>query len=432
MVTEESTGQGGQADDTPPSDRPSTPREDGGADPFADRAGHPLSGGDSPPPRPYNLTPVETLPQAVACGEWIAKQAGETIGIALATGLPRRWGLASETEGWEMAVRRGTAEEIIRAALKQGLTQTGGLQLVTQDARTLLLLLSDWLGLSAAEISQRVVGDMTAMLHATGKIWQRPVWSWAADDAYDVLVTEMHWKTGAPSYYATVGVPRALSTFSPALAADAEGVAWRISYDDLLLKAVTHYTREPVMVRAFMDEEDPVPKMGELLGIKDVAVTYAALVWSALNWDTFYMRNHYPDMFSLLPPELDSLRQGVESKLSVLSLGLSRAREDYTRNKSGASIWGRQLPWGAEMGRVHDHQFMGSVDDIVDLLVISAQGNLRESVSVEEPEYAPTDRTIIIKGRLAATLENVPLLKSVAQLNNPLGVPLNPSIIIGD
>ncbi len=346
---------------------------------------------------------------------------------------PQYWGFATDEEGWEMAELRGTAEEVIRESLKKSLTENGGLNLVMQDAATTIPILSEWLNLPAAEIAPRVVGDMTAMLHATGKVWSRPTWSWAADDAYDTLVTEKHFKLDAPAYYSTVGLPRALSTFSRALASDAEGTAWRISYDDLLLKVVAHYTREPVMVRAFMDEQDPVPRMGGLLGIEDLSVAYAALVWSALNWDTMYVKQHHPDVFKLLPLEIDSLRQGVEAKLSVLSLGLSRVREDYTRGKSMSSLLGRTFHWGAEeMGQVYEHRFMGSVSDIIDLLVVTLQQNFGENVSVEDPVYSAANRVIIIKGRIAPSQEHAALLKSVANLGNPLGVPLNQSIIIGD
>ncbi len=368
----------------------------------------------------------------MACAEWITKHHGETIGIASADGPFLYWGFASETEGWEMAVRRGTAEEVIREAIKTGILQDGGLNLVMRDARATVPVLSSWLGISVQEIASRVTGDVTALTHATGRS-SKASWAWAADDAYDALVTEKHWKTSAPPYYTAVGIPRALSSFSGALEEDAEGLVWRISYNDLLLKVVAHYTREPVMVRAFMDEEDPVPRMGELLGIEGPSVTYAVLVWSALNWDTIYVQQHHPDVFTLLPDDLDTLRLTARTKLAVLSLGLSSVSEDYTQSKGITSLWGRTFQWGTEaMGQVYEHRFMGSVSDMVDLLVVSLQQNLGGSVSVEEPAYSPANRIIIIKGRIEPVQEKYDLLKSAANLSNPLGVPLNPSIIIGD
>ncbi len=416
--------------------RSGTPRKNGVKDPFTEREGSPLAGGDSPPSRPYALTPVETLEQAVACAEWITKRYGETIGIVTKEGPFQYWGFASETEGWEMAVRRGTAEEVIREAIKRGLTQTGGLQLVTRDAQSMIPLLSEWLDLPVGDIAARVVGDIKAQDYSTGRIHGQS-WVWAADDAYDALVTEKHFKSDTPPSYTNVCLPRTLSTFSHGLAADSDGVTWRISYNFLLLRVIAHYTREPVMVRAFMEETDPLPVIGELLGIEDFPAdrspVYAILVWAALGQDMQFLQYQHPDIFNLLPDNLDLMRQQIDRKLSPFSLGISRIRDDYTQAKSITSLWGRTFRWGGEaMGQVYEHRFMGSVRDLVDVLVVSLQQNLGEGVSVEEPEYSPTDMSFVFKGRVETTQEQVDLLKSAANLGNPLGVPLAPSIIIGD
>lgn len=364
------------------------------------------------------------------CAEWISKLDGQTVGVAERED-GAFWGIASQDEGWELArVLKGSAEEIVREALRKQLMKNGGAGLVLRTAGTIPRL-SSWLDLRPWEVADRVKGEVAALSQATGRRLGG-AWEWAADDAYDALVTEKTFRDENPVPYTNICLQGALSGFSEPLDSSEPGIGWRAGYQDLFVRVLAHYTREPVLLLG-LEDGDPMPRLSESLGMEH---PYGVLVWSAFYWDTGFIRTRYPHLLKDLPDDLQEMQRTVDAKLPVLSLQLARIREGYVRNRGLATLWGRRSGWKGsaeeELGEVFHHHLAGSCEDIVTAACVSMRGTLGPRVMVEDPEFSPLDRHIVLKGRVAAEDECYAVLERSARLDNPLGVALDPDIVIGD
>ena len=209
---------------------------------------------------------------------------------------------------------------------------------------------------------------------------------------------------------------------------------WRIVYPDLFVRVLAHMSREPLLVRTLLDGGDPVEAVRARLGLPDLEQAYAVLVWMALGMDGVNLSRRHPLIFSALPDDLAALRPEAERAFSVLALALIQIREDHIRNRGTRTLYQRFLPWRStlEMAEVYEHRFLGSVEDLIDVCCAALWQN-EEGAEVWNPEVDPLDRTVSISGhkRKAPKAEWDRVLRTVAELRNPLSVPLNPTVLWG-
>lgn len=341
-------------------------------------------------------------------------------------------GIANLEEGWELhrEANESTVSQIAVESLSRVIASNDSPHFVTRSLRRDGPVLADWCGLERYLVASKVVGDVETLSHDTGRP-DSAVWAWAADDAYDALVTETHWRKEASSLYHQIGLPRARITALGPEDRLEEGQQWRIVYSDLFLRVVAHYTREPVLVRAFMDQLDPVAEVKSRLELPEEQDAYAVLLWACFGMDTVYLERTVPTAFKALPDNLLELKSKLNRTLPVLSLGVANAMEDYTRTKQMTSLYGRRVRWGVEMGEVYRQRFCGSVEDLLDICLV-VLWNSPEDGFVPDQYANPCSRSINVRGRSNNRSEWDTVLRGVAELRRPLSVPLASTILWED
>lgn len=336
--------------------------------------------------------------------------------------------------------------DICRRIFSHGEAPNSGPLLVFRDIRRDLPRLLSWGEIEFSDIREKVVGEVEVLCYATGR---RPLgpWAVATDDAYDALMTESHWRKEAPPYYTAVGLPKALLAARGILVVPAvgipnavvmsspnpyDGTPWKVVYQDLLLRVAAHYTRDPSLVRAFMDQDDPVRSLSFKIGLTDGDETYAVLLWALLGFDALALGRIQPDLARHLPDNLDEVRVKLERVLPVFTLGIARTREDYIQQRGLQSLYGRRIQWHGEMGEALEHRFLGSVRDLIDVFTVGVCSDGSQMVAGPDlPD--PTARTITVSGYSLSEDRGriTELLKGVAGLDSPLSVPLQPTVLWG-
>lgn len=284
-----------------------------------------------------------------------------------------------------------------------------------------------------ATLCEKVVDEVTALSYCTGRTFTRGYRN-PADEAYDAQSACDHlYKEGenrALEFYRKVALP-ALRHRMRFLEAG-EGERWHISYEDLFLRVLAHQSREPVLVRAFLDGRDPVEACQERLEIEDPEVCYATLLWSSFSFDGLWFQRNYPGFYELLPQDLNTARKKVEERLPIIPLWVGRTMDDFTRQKAVRSLYGRVFRWNASVADACHFALMGSVRDILDVVLVSMLNN-PEGAWVESDNEMDelSDRMIHIFGRAGkATRQSwVPVARILGEAGNPLSIPLGSTVV---
>ena len=336
-------------------------------------------------------------------------------------------GVANQEAGW-LIEEEGI--EVAKQALALQLQKNDGPLLVMRDLKEDLPDFADWLGCAVEAIAPKIAGDLASLSYATGRRFTL-VSGHQADHAYDTLIHEQHYRKEAPTFYQAVGVPCAVLRATPYTPAEGD-VPWRVAYEQLFLRVLAHYAREPVIVRAFLDEEDPIPLLRERIGLETSLATEAAVVWAALGYDTPYLEQHLPAFYEELS-SLDLIRtRSVISGRFPLIEGRAQAhvREEYIQLRQVKTLYGRTLRWGDDLTAAYAHRFFGSVRDIIDIGLLSCSRSDEHPVVIP-PSYRPTDTVIRIQGSVAKEQASAwrDELRVLAGLARPLSVPLSGTVI---
>jgi hypothetical protein len=286
-------------------------------------------------------------------------------------------------------------------------------------------------GLDLKGLLKLMVGDLQVLQDCVGRRIERGSFQSPADEAYAAFTAEQHWGAGAPAFYRSVGLPW-LSQHIYTVSSPPEGVPWRISYSDLFLRVLAHFTREPFLVAAFTDQRDPVAEIGERLKLEGEDQVIAVMFWAAIGFDAVYLSEHHPKVFVLLPDGLTELRQAIERRFSTLCLnGWIHYREEYTQNRRLQTRYGRWLLWGLPLSEALAQMWLGSVQDILDVAEVSVASFWgEEPLPVWPVAEELLERVIRVRGCAPNDRSKwLPILEGVAQLGHPLSIPLSPVVI---
>lgn len=343
---------------------------------------------------------------------------GSTLGIAAVV----RVGLASMDEGWIVPSWGSEAAMLADSALKMAFNPSSALRLCCYRMADI-----------PTDAQSKIIDEVAALSHCTGQTisgnYENP-----GDEAYDALLICGHWRqelhVRTREFYERVALP--IAKHRAALAEAGSGVRWYIAYEDLPLRVLASLSNEPVLVRAFLDERDPVTACTIRLEMEDEEQVYAALLWAALGFDAVWLAHEYPALHALLPDDLDELRRRVESRLPIIPLWVSRTLDDYTRQKALRTRYGRVFPWGGVPAEALRFSLLGTAQDVLDVVLVSLLDN-PEGAHIGQIEGSPPDRLIRIKGRAGEASKKTwfPVLRYLAQAASLLSVPLKPTVVWG-
>ncbi len=351
---------------------PSVPRTDEAARPKQVDAGSP--GPDSPPRppsqivRPYAIEAVLDPSVALQFSEWCQKQEGVELGIGV---LDEYVGVADQDIGWHLRPGHDLTGQISRDALHKLLSSANPPKLVVQDIGQVLPL-AHLLDLPAYQTLNLVVGDTSILLDLLGRGRDAPpYWSSPADAAYDAFVNERHYASQAPSFYRAVSVIRGRqkALYGATEAAEAAGMRWTLKFQDLFLRVVAHFSREPVLVMAFEDEKDPLAKVMQLLDVETEETATALIMWTIIGFDTPALSQAAPDFYPHLPHGKDEEFMGLcRRKLPVLANSYHLNREDLIRDRFLSTLYGNHVGHrGQDIGATVAARYFRSERELLDV-----------------------------------------------------------------
>lgn len=394
--------------------------------------------------RPFRLRTVQGPGDVLAFSEWFQTQRQQAVGIAL---TDEAIGFANEEEGWNVPLKEDIpGADIISSAVEQSfkiITSDDPVHLVFQAAaQDLGRLLKLFPSLDRKNLLRAVSGDLQTLQDCIGRYIEQGVFPTPADEAYVAYTAAQHWGTGAPAFYRQVGLPRLCQRVyydCEATPLSPLGTPWRIAYHDLFLRVLTHYTSDPLLIEAFSGGHDPIAAVGGRLGFSgekgDEEQVLALIFWAAANFDTAYMEEQFPTLFSFLPKDLGEYKQMLERQLANLCLGVINTRQDYLEQHQLQTLYGRWVLWGLPIGEALMHKWLGTVQDLLDVAEVAVCSFWSDdALEVHPVQEGLLGRVIRIRG-VAPEGERMKwqdILEGVSQLSNPLNLPLQPAVIWGD
>lgn len=381
---------------------------------------------------PYRI--VETADDMGAIGEWMIQMGSEIektpVGIsATATEIA----LATKAQGWVIINNEETAPviSIIERALK---AERVAPALVTRDTGELLRNLSSWFGeedfaSNLNPILPNIVHDMTALEYTTGRPIARGLSP--LKDALDCAVLGPSLALEAPRFYREVGM--AVTHFKNKIS-KVEGTRWNLKYDWLLFKVLAYYTKDPTLSQWLRDGRSPLQEFSSCLELDSKAAA-AFLLWMVCGEDESLLSWHHPDWATELPDSPQLIKATyIDKHLPNLRLGLIRLTDQCTLSRRATTLYGRRSPWGLPAPELLHFAIMGSVDDILDVALVSLI-NMGSPTHWLESEH-DTNYNRWLRAGIIGYTEEEPMeweakVKELGALNHPLGaIALEPKVSV--
>lgn len=387
---------------------------------------------------PYRI--VSDLADLAPFSQWLAEHGNETdktpVGIALKND---ELALCTRETGWVVPVldwvRNPKTRSILEGVLITALcTERTSPALITRSISALVDNLSVNIALSKDQetsLINNTIHEMEALSHSTGKAIVRELP--ALTEALDAATVGPMLALEAPRFYGQVGMPLARwRAHRDEYDTDdlLRGRRWTLTFDWLLFKLIAHYTQDPSLSEWLRNDVNPLTMMSQSLEL-DQEEVIALILWMCCGEDENLLSHKYPEWATKLPDNVRLLRETRVNKiLPTLRLGLLRLFENYQADPRAQTLYGRRSPWGMNPKELLHFTIMGSITDILDVLLASLPGLDSTRHWLERgTKYAEWLRTTFVGYTENEPMEWESALKSVARLNNPLNsVMLNPKI----
>ena len=389
---------------------------------------------------PYRI--VRTAEDLLAFGEWMQGLGAEVdktpVGIAVQRGSGLA--LATKAQGWFFNYADAPPAAYEGLLRKTLLTERTSPALIVRDTPQVVEDLEEWLGkgYSRSDLLPNIIHDMTMLEYATGRPVARGLNP--LKDALDCATVGPGMVLEAPRFYREVGVPlvrfnaRSLNLGINRADEQAAGRRWTLQYDWLLFRVLTHYTRDPTLTRWFQDSSNPMSMWMQVVELEpNEAIAF--LLWMVCGEDEELISQHYPDWATHLPeaPQLVKASR-IDKNLPAFRLSLIRLMEQYSIIRKTETLYGRRSPWGLRPAELLHFAIMGSVNDLLDVVMASVINMGSEThwlQSTETSKYNQWLRATIVGYTAEEPMEWARNLEQVGGLNQPLGtVLLEPRVAV--
>jgi hypothetical protein len=354
------------------------------------------------------------------------------VGIAVSR---NELALATKAQGWLLMMRDWppiTSQPIVQSVLGKALTtERTAPALVTRDTGRLMGALDEWLGgYDRNALLSNVVHDMGALEYATGRAVARD--QSPLKDALDCAVVGPGMALEAPRFYREVGMPlvRHNAQVDTAIMRGTPDEIkswgrWTLTYDWLLFKVLAHYTRDPTLTRWLQEGRSPMQEFASYLEL-DSKAAVAFLLWMVCGESEELVSTYYPDWAAVMPESLQLIKASrVDKNLPNLRLGLIRLTDQFATARKTMTMYGRRSPWGLRPEELLHFVIMGSVNDLLDVVVASIIHMGSEQhwlVPSSQSKYNHWLRATIVGYTKEEPMEWQRQLEELGTLNNPLDV----------
>lgn len=320
--------------------------------------------------RPYSIEAVLNPSVALQFSEWCQKQEGVDLGIGVVDDYV---GVADVDIGWHLRPGADLTGQVSGGALKTLLTSLNPPKLIVQNMDQVGPL-AEILELPVRDLLNLVVGDVSQLLSIIDRgRGEPPYWSSPADAAYDAFVQELHYTKQAPSFYRAVSVIRARQRAFYSHTPDVEGgLRWTIKFQDLFLRVVAHFSREPVLLMAFTDDQDPLAKVMSLLEVETEEEALALIIWTMIGFDTPALAVCAPESYPYLPvAKTQEYMSLCERKLPVLANRYLHDREDFTRDRHLTTLYGLHVGQRKTVSEAVADRYFRSEQELLDVCAVA-------------------------------------------------------------
>ena len=387
--------------------------------------------------RPYERIAVRTPQDVLDMTRWLqVAGADDPIGLAFRQ-RPRRLALASIDKVYVLS-----DDPLALSPLQALLTSTEPPRFVTRAAAPTLIGLHDWFCPTPdRETFDRLRRLLVGDLIAAGDVSGQPVlpakrFKDIADDAYDVRLLEPQYQFQSPRYYYAVALPFVGLCAEAEVFGDRRPATWVISYPQLWLRVIAHYSGDPTLRWALVEQRDAIETISKLLESPPEQTT-ALLIWQALNRSTAHTVEHFPRIADLLPDDLPRWAATLDRKLPALCLSSITLSAAYERDRIARTLYGRQLRAGLHPAEACYHTIFGTVRDLVRVAAVTLWKNRPDrDMMVGRAD----DKPLVQANRLFGcwlgehTVDEqeqwLVFAKVLAGLADPLSVPLAPAAVV--
>lgn len=393
--------------------------------------------------RPYKVHSTDSTDAIRAFMQWLQEMGLSTadpVGIAVGED-----GLALAQGEDLYLVSPGEQGKFARGALAAAIMGAAPPRLVSTNAEDTLVELNhfllgyypacDFFGRSA----QCMIGDLLSCAATVGHAPAARDLS-LPDAAYTARLLEPQYQQEAPPYYVRVSLPlvrlraewRLFGTDAPA--------EWWVSYPDLWIRVLTHYTADPTLTWMLNEGQEPVPAIARLFEWP-VERTVAILLWHICGRSVDVMQSDLPHGTWLttghveaLPDDLPAVAGLWDRRLPSLWAGITSLMQGYSQNRLARTLYGRKMLAGQHPGAASAHTILGTAQDIMEVAAVTFW-NKRPgpSVMIKRVDSFAVDpvRRVVGVGPQAVEREQwIETLTALAPLAAPLGmVRLAPTVV---
>lgn len=283
--------------------------------------------------------------------------------------------------------------------------------------------------LTPRAVTERLLGDMEAIEATLGPIGSE----------YSAREALRQWRgietMPMPSYYEAIAKP--LQRMKAAGVAD--GLGWEVSYSELFLRVVAHYSRDPQLVQALIQDEYPPQSYltQQLSGLYDGITeehAFACILMTALGGDLDYVKANYPEHGRLVEAlgNTEKLLHNLDKMIPSIRL-MATALSTIPPEGYFSTMYGRRLAYRVSTrmpmpGQYLDHILAGTVEDLISILCVTMAN---QGASVGVPSVDPLEHSISIRGTTKERdmLYWIGQMRQLATLAGPLmPVPLGATV----
>lgn len=384
----------------------------------------------------WPFTGVSTTDEVAALGEWLLQMGSrlDKTPVGLVAGV-HELALATQERGWVLSSDIPSsiiAKPMLRNLL---LAERTGPALVVRDTLSLISTLEEWLGedYDRAPLLANIVHDMQALEYSTGRPILRD--SSVLEGALDAATVGPMMGLEAPQFYHKVGLPLVKHTARKTPQIDPDWHRWTVTYDWLLFRVLASLTHDPLFIRWFQEERNPLTELGQRLELTPEQ-TVAFTLWLCCGEDEALLSERYPVWATKLPESPQLVKASRADKyIPSLRLGLVRLMEQGAVSRRAQTIYGRKSPWGLRPEELLHFTIMGAVNDLLDVAMVSfilTGSQVHWLMNETDSGYNTFLRAVITGYTQETDIQSWEQeLQEAARLANPLGmVALTPKAVV--
>jgi hypothetical protein len=177
-----------------------------------------------------------------------------------------------------------------------------------------------------------------------------------------------------PKFYFAVSVPLARIRAEWRLFGLEAPADWWVSYSDLWLRSLLHYTGDPTLSWLFNSGEDPVMGLSRMFEL-GTETTRAVLVWHICGRSIDVMADTAPTLVDRLPDNLPEVGDLWNKRMPSLWLGITQLMGSYQRDRLARTLYGRKFRGGRHPGAASAFTILGTVQDLLEVAAVTFHNN---------------------------------------------------------